>query len=220
LYNNQKGDGMIQKKFNAQAIRACSLALSLFAAPAWAEIVQINTEESYNALLKEKKPALIQFSAEWCGVCQGVKKPFEEIAEEPEFKNITFARVNIDDLQEVSQQSGIMGIPTFIYTKDGKTSDKTVGVRSMLAFKDEMRDSIRKNFMTEELAKEMQEELPMPQEIKDMMPEQTQETPATAPAQENGGIMSSIMQFISGLLCAIKGLLKSVIDFVKGLFGR
>ena len=43
------------------------------------------------------------------------------------YRNIKFARVNVDDAQSVATRYGVYAIPTFIVFKNGQPVDKAVG---------------------------------------------------------------------------------------------
>ena len=43
------------------------------------------------------------------------------------YVNIKFARVNVDNNQNIAMRFGIQSIPTFVMFKDGKSIDKMVG---------------------------------------------------------------------------------------------
>lgn len=68
---------------------------------------------------------LVDFWAEWCGPCKMVAPVVEELASE--MGQVKFAKLNIDENQNVPQQLGITAIPTLVLYKDGKPVDKVVG---------------------------------------------------------------------------------------------
>ena len=69
--------------------------------------------------------------ADWCGPCRMLAPVLEDLADEnPE---VTFVKVNIDDLPTLAQEYGVMSIPTLLYLKDGILKDKTVGVQPTAA---------------------------------------------------------------------------------------
>lgn len=46
---------------------------------------------------------------------------------EEEFKDIFFAKIDVDELPEVSQELGIRAMPTFMLFKDGEKAEELVG---------------------------------------------------------------------------------------------
>ena len=60
---------------------------------------------------------LVDFWAEWCGPCRQFAPVFEKAAEAN--PDITFAKVDTDAEQQLSQMAGIASIPTLMLFRDG-----------------------------------------------------------------------------------------------------
>ena len=67
----------------------------------------------------------MDFWAEWCGPCKSMHPIFTRMAKK--YKQIRFARVNVDDVQDIAMKYGVQSIPTFIMFKNGEIVDKMVG---------------------------------------------------------------------------------------------
>jgi thioredoxin 1 len=69
---------------------------------------------------------LLDFYADWCGPCQIMRPVFKEIEKDYEGK-VSFKQVDVETSGQVASQFGVMSIPTFVITKDGKEISRKVG---------------------------------------------------------------------------------------------
>jgi len=85
------------------------------------------TDSTFDSTLASSKvPVLVDFWASWCGPCMMMSPIFEKIAAKYQGK-VLLAKVNVDENRAVPEKYGIYGIPTFIFFKDGKESERIVG---------------------------------------------------------------------------------------------
>ena len=58
------------------------------------KIVEITEKDFEKEVLKEDKPVLIDFNADWCGPCRMLRPILDEVSEEVD--NIKIVSINID----------------------------------------------------------------------------------------------------------------------------
>jgi thioredoxin 1 len=100
------------------------------------------TDETFEAdVLKNDKPVLVDYWAEWCGPCKMVAPVLEAIAEEHGDK-LDIVKLNVDENPKVAQKYGILNIPTLGVFKNGEVVKEVVGARSKSALLRELADFI------------------------------------------------------------------------------
>lgn len=74
------------------------------------------TKDTFQAALKDSKPLIVDFWAPWCGPCRNFAPVFDEASTQHE--DITFAKVNTEDQQELATGMGIRSIPTLMVFRE------------------------------------------------------------------------------------------------------
>lgn len=87
------------------------------------EIMGTNFEE---AVLKSKKPVLVDFNATWCGPCRMLKPILEQVAEER--GDVTVVGIDIDENMDLAESYGVFSIPCLILFKEGAEANRRVGL--------------------------------------------------------------------------------------------
>ena len=92
------------------------------------DIPTLNSYEEYKACISQNKKVVIDFYADWCGPCKTVSPKFTVFSKE--FKNIVFAKVNVDKNCQATEDAEIEAMPTFVLFKDGKIMTKQLGTNT------------------------------------------------------------------------------------------
>ena len=82
-------------------------------------------------------PAIVDFSATWCGPCRNIAPILEELAVENKDKIVIY-KVDVDKCRDIAQAFGITSIPALLFIPlEGKPS-MTVGARSKARFQEDI----------------------------------------------------------------------------------
>lgn len=84
---------------------------------------------TYSEIINDKKPVLVDFSAEWCGPCKAMAPILKSVS-----KNVGDAgriiKIDVDKNRGIASDLKIMGVPTFILYKEGKVLWRKSGMQS------------------------------------------------------------------------------------------
>lgn len=84
------------------------------------------TDSNFDQVLNSDKPVLVDFWAEWCGPCKMTSPIVHELAREYDGKAV-IAKLNVDENPQITARFGVRSIPTLLFFKNGKLTDKQVG---------------------------------------------------------------------------------------------
>jgi thioredoxin len=111
-----------------------------------ASVKELSTE-SFNATIYDmnaegqtflgEKPAIVDFTASWCGPCQRIAPILEELAKEYG-EDIDIYKVDIDKNRELAKAFNISSIPAILYIPLTGEPVMTVGSRDKSKFKSEI----------------------------------------------------------------------------------
>lgn len=95
----------------------------------------IENVKEFEEVIKGDK-VLVDFYADWCGPCKMISPILEQVEKE---EDVTIVKVNVDELQDLAMQYGVMTIPNLKLFEKGKIKNENVGLMS----KDEVKNFIK-----------------------------------------------------------------------------
>lgn len=87
-------------------------------------IIDLN-DMNFTQVITADTPTLVDFWADWCGPCKMMHPVFESLSKK--YPKIKFARVNVDQNQNIAMRFSVQSIPMFIMFKSGQIVDKMMG---------------------------------------------------------------------------------------------
>jgi thioredoxin 1 len=91
-------------------------------------VVNIDSDNFEEEVIKSEKKVLIDFYADWCGPCKMIGPVVEELANEN--ADIKVVKVNVDDNSQIAAKYQVMSIPTLIVIENGQVVNQSVGLIS------------------------------------------------------------------------------------------
>lgn len=86
----------------------------------------IKNIEQYSVIKNGEKATVLLFSADWCPDCRFIDTFIDEIIETNR-KEFDFYKVDLDTRKDICAEAGVMGIPSLVVYKNGRTLAEFIG---------------------------------------------------------------------------------------------
>ncbi|MFI6881010.1 thioredoxin [Streptomyces sp. NPDC050400] len=100
------------------------------------------TDADFDAeVLKNGRPVLVEFTAEWCGPCKQLAPVLRSIAEE-EGERLDVVAIDVDANPDTAVKYGVLSMPTLMVFKDGEPVWSRVGARPKRRLLEELAEAL------------------------------------------------------------------------------
>lgn len=99
---------------------------------------------SFEDLINDHKPVLIDFYADWCGPCKTLAPVIQELKNEIGDK-VRIVKIDIDANQAIANKLQVMSIPTLMIYQNGKQIWRETGLQTKQGLQNILNQFIQTN---------------------------------------------------------------------------
>ncbi|CAG9800751.1 unnamed protein product [Chironomus riparius] len=95
------------------------------------DIFKVQDEQDFEKrVINSKNVVVVDFMATWCNPCKLLGPRIETVINEHQGK-VSLAKVDIDELTDLSLEYGVQAVPVLAIMKDGKITTQIVGLQDI-----------------------------------------------------------------------------------------
>lgn len=98
-------------------------------------LLTVDEADFERRVVQAGRPALVDFSAEWCGPCRAIGPTIEGLADDYADR-VTVAKVDIDQSPALAARYGVRSVPTVMLLDGGQVRRVYVGARPGQEYRD------------------------------------------------------------------------------------
>ena len=105
-------------------------------------MISLNEQNFEAEVLRENRPVVIDFHAEWCGSCRAVSKVIADIEDSDLSSTIKFCELDLGKMNSFMSKYNITSLPTVLLLQNGKEVARRNGMTTKADFKQLLRKLI------------------------------------------------------------------------------
>ncbi len=87
------------------------------------------TKDNFDEFVTQEGISVLDFYADWCGPCKRMVPLLNKVELEYKNEKVQFGKVDIDNEKELVDRFKVVGVPTFMFFKEGWNVGEFTGVR-------------------------------------------------------------------------------------------